>query len=187
MMELPNELESALLGRRVVFLRGRLDDSTANRVIAQFLLVSRTAPGQLVELYLDSPGGSLSAALSIYDIIQTLGAPLATTCMGTAGGASVLVLAAGTAGRRYALPHARIHLSEEEMAVSTAKPDELDEVARLRTRWLTALAQHVGHSAARLSRDLSAHKWLSAAEARDYGLVDGIIPGSPGGAQLRPG
>jgi ATP-dependent Clp protease, protease subunit len=181
MMDLPDELQSALLGRRVVFLRGRLDETVANSVIAQLLLVSRTAPGQLVELYLDSPGGSLSAALSVYDVIQTLGAPLAINCMGTAGGASVLVLAGGAAGRRYALPHARIHLSEEEVTLSTAKPTELEEVARLRMRWQTALAQHIGHSAARLARDLSANKWLSAAEARDYGLVDGIIPGSPTG------
>jgi ATP-dependent Clp protease, protease subunit len=178
-MELPDELQSALLGRGVVFLRGRLDESTAYRVIAQLLLVSRTAPGQPVELYLDSPGGSLSAALSVYDVIQTLAAPIATTCMGTAGGASVLVLAGGTAGRRCALPNARIHLTEEEVTVSTATATELEELARLRRRWQTALAKHIGHSAAQLAHDVSANKWFSAAEARDYGLVDGIIPGPP--------
>jgi ATP-dependent Clp protease, protease subunit len=184
-MELPPEVHSALLGRRVVFLRGRLDETTANTAVAELLLVSRTAPGLPLELYLDSPGGSLSAALSVYDVVQTLGVPVSVTCMGTAGGAAVLVLAGGAAGRRYALPHARIHLSEEDVAIPAAKPTELQEAARLRARWHAALARHIGHSAAQLARDLSANRWLSAAEARDYGLVDGIIPGSSG-ATPRP-
>jgi ATP-dependent Clp protease protease subunit len=177
MMELPPDVQSALLGRRVVFLRGRLDEVTANSIVAQLLLVSRTAPGLIVELYLDSPGGSLSAALSVYDVIQSLGAPVSITCMGTAGGASVLVLAGGAAGLRYALPHARIHLSEEDVTIPAARSTELEEAARLRARWHAALVEHVGHSAAQLARDLAAGRWLSAAEARDYGVVDGIIPG----------
>src|SRR5918912_3027332 len=98
-MELPPDVQSALLGRRVVFMRGRLDEPLANTVIAQLVLVSRLAPGKPVELYLDSPGGSLSAALSVYDVVQTLGAPVSVTCMGTAGGAAVLGLAGGGAGR----------------------------------------------------------------------------------------
>jgi ATP-dependent Clp protease protease subunit len=179
MMDLPPELHSALLGRRVTFLRGRLDDSQANTVIAELLLVSRIDPGKPIEVYLDSPGGSLSAALSVYDVVQTLGAPVSITCMGTAGGASVLVLAGGGAGRRYALPHARIHLTEEDVTISGAKPTELEEAGRLRARWHAALAKHIGHSAAQLARDLASNRWLSAAEARDYGLVDGIIPGTP--------
>ena len=179
-MELPPDVQSALLGRRVAFLRGRLDELTANTIIAQLLLVSRTGPGLPVELYLDSPGGSLSAALSVYDVIQTLGAPVSITCMSTAGGASVLVLAGGAAGRRYALPHARIHLSEEGVDIPAANPTELEQAARVRARWHAALVKHIGHSAAQLARDLAANRWLSAAEARDYGLVDGIIPGTGG-------
>ena len=178
-MNLPPELQSALLGRRVAFLRGRLDESNANTLIAELLLVSRVAPGQPIEVYLDSPGGSLTAALSVYDVVQTLGAPVSITCMGTAGGASVLVLAGGTAGRRFALPHARIHLCEEDVTISAAKPTELQESARLRARWNAALAKHIGHSVTQLARDLASGRWLGAAEARDYGLVDGIIPGVP--------
>ena len=178
-MNLPPELQSALLGRRVAFLRGHLDESKANTVIAELLLVSRIAPGLPVELYLDSPGGSLNAALSVHDVVQTLGAPVSITCMGTAGGASVLVLAGGAAGRRFALPHARIHLTEEDVTISAAKPTELEEAARLRARWTAALVKHIGHSAVQLARDLASNRWLSAAEARDYGLVDGIIPGAP--------
>jgi ATP-dependent Clp protease protease subunit len=183
-MSLPPELQSALLGRRVVFLRGRLDDATANNVIAQLLLISRTAAGQPIELYLDSPGGLAGAALSVYDVIQTLEAPVATTCTGIIGGASVLVLAGGASGRRFALPHARIHLMQEQVVIVSAADanqvgSQTDEAARLWARWQAALVSHSAHSAEQLARDLTAGRWLSAAEARDYGLVDGIIPGPP--------
>jgi ATP-dependent Clp protease, protease subunit len=184
MMDLPPELQSALLGRRVVFLRGRLDDATANSVIAQLLLVARTTSGpeQAIELYLDSPGGSLMAALGLYDVLQTLSAPVSTICNARAGGASVLVLAGGASGLRYALPHARIHLTDEPVEMPGGNPRDLagaaGEAVRLRARWQAALAGHTSHSAAQIGRDLSTGRWLSAAEARDYGLVDGIIPGT---------
>ena len=106
-------------------------------------------------------------------------------CNGRAGGASVLVLAGGANGLRYALPHARIHLTDEPVDVPAGNAHDLashaDEAARLRARWQEALAGHTAHSAAQLGRDLSTGRWLSAAEARDYGLVDGIIPGPPAG------
>jgi len=188
-LNLPPELQSALLGRRVVFLRGRLDDATANSVIAQLLLVARMAPGpdqQTIELYVDSVGGSLVAALGVYDVLRTLDAAVSTICLGQVGGASVLVLAGGTSGLRYALPHARIHLADEpglEVAGGSARDlaSNAGEAARVRARWQAALVGHTVHSAAQLARDLSSGRWLSAAEARDYGLVDGIIPGPPAG------
>jgi ATP-dependent Clp protease protease subunit len=183
MMSLPPELQSALLGRRVVFLRGRLDEATANNVIAQLLLVAHTSPGGSIELYVDSPSGSVAAALSVYDVLQTSVTPVTTTCIGTCGGASVLVLAGGAAGRRFALPHARIHLQQDALDVPAGKPTQTttqaEEAVRLQQRWQSALAQHISHSPTQLARDLISSRWLSAAEARDYGLVDGIIPGVP--------
>jgi ATP-dependent Clp protease protease subunit len=187
-MNLPPELQSALLGKRVVFLRGRLDDAAANGVIAQLLLVARMAPRaqQAIELYVDSAGGSPGAALGVYDVLRALEAPVSTICLGTAGGASVLVLAGGASGLRYALPHARIHLSEEQVDLRPSTPADVasntGEAARLRARWQDALVGHTAHSPAQLGRDLSSGRWLSAAEARDYGLVDGIIPGPPSGS-----
>jgi ATP-dependent Clp protease protease subunit len=192
-MSLPPELQSALLGRRVVFLRGRLDETAANSVIGQLLVVTRLAPGpdpnKAIELYLDSAGGSFVAALTIYDFVQTLRARVSTICIGRAGGASVLVLAGGTNGLRYALPHARIHLLDEPVDAPAAKPNDLasyaGEAAHVRTQWQQALVGLTAHSAAQLERDLSAGRWLSAAEARDYGLVDGIIPGPPSAIPVR--
>jgi ATP-dependent Clp protease protease subunit len=183
MMNLPPDLQSALLGRRVVFLRGRLDEALANSVIGQLLVVSQMGPGIRIELYIDSAGGSPGAALSVYDMLQSLGAPVATTCLGTAGGAAVLVLAGGAAGQRAALPHARIHLTHARVdmppGVADAVADQAAQAAAVRTHWVAALARHSAHSAAQLERDLADGKWLSTAEARDYGLVDGIYPGQP--------
>jgi ATP-dependent Clp protease protease subunit len=185
MMGLPPELQSALLGRRVVFLRGRLDDAAANSVIAQLLLVARTSAGGTIELYLDSRGGSVGAALSVYDVLETSPAPVSTTCIGTCGGASVLVLAGGKSGQRFALPHARIHLAQDSVEVPEGDPRQTTgqavEAVRQQQRWQSALAQHITPSAGQLARDLRQGRWLSAAEARDYGLVDGIIPGVPTG------
>src|SRR5579859_5204491 len=150
MMNLPPDLQSALLGRRVVFLRGRLDEALANSVISQLLLVSQTGPGRTIELYVDSAGGSPGAALSVYDMLQALGAPVATTCLGTAGGASLLIVAGGAAGQRAALPHARLRLMHERADVPSDSANELAgyaaQAGALRTRWLNALARHCGHS-----------------------------------------
>jgi ATP-dependent Clp protease, protease subunit len=179
-LNLPPELQGALLGRRMVFLRGRLDDTAATGVITQLLLLGQMGDDGAIDLYVDSPGGSFSAALAVYDVMRTLASPVSTTCLATAAGAAVLIVAAGTAGRRFALPHARLHLTEETQDV---RPGDLasqaNEIAGQRARWRTALVQHIGHSPAQVERDLKTDRWLSAAEARDYGLVDGIIPGAP--------
>jgi ATP-dependent Clp protease protease subunit len=180
-VNLPPELQSALLGRRVVFLRGRLDAAAANNVIAQLLVVAGTSAGRTIQLYIDSPGGSIAAALSVYDVVQTSAASVSTTCIGTCGGATVLVLAGGRSGQRFALPHARIHLQQDSVDVPAGNADQAitqaTEAVRQQQRWQAALAQHITPSAAQLTRNLKEGRWLSAAEARDYGLVDGIIPG----------
>jgi ATP-dependent Clp protease protease subunit len=182
-MSLPPELQAGLLGKRLIFVRGRLDETNANGVISQLLLLAQMDPARTIELYLDSPGGSLSAALSLYDVMHTVSAPVSTTCLGTVGGATVLPLAGGASGLRYALPNARIHLIDEQVEVAGGRGNDLashaDQAARLRARWREVLARYTAYSGPRLDRDLTAGQWLSAAEARDYGLVDGILPGRP--------
>ncbi len=172
---------TALLGQRVVFLRGTLDDKLATDLVSQLLLLSQMDATAPVDLYINSPGGSFAAALTVYDVMRSVSAPVSTRCIGTAGGASVLVVAAGALGRRFALPHARLELSDESQNVPPSRAADVaraaEEAARVRQRWRTALLEHVGRSASGVERDLAAGRWLSAAEARDYGLVDGIIPG----------
>jgi ATP-dependent Clp protease protease subunit len=180
MRNLPPDLEAALLGKQVVFVRGTLDDAAANTVLAQLLLVSRISTGGPVEMYVDSPGGSLAGALSVYDMMQTLGVPVATTCVGTAGGASVLVLAGGTRGQRFALPHARIHLLDESVTLDPRPaPDVESTAANLKAqsvRWRTALLKHVSIPPEDLVATLTAPRWLTAQEAQQIGLIDAIVP-----------
>jgi ATP-dependent Clp protease protease subunit len=175
-MVLPPELQGALLDRRVVFLRGRLDDAMSNSVIAQLLLASQLGADKAIELYIDSAGGSINAALAVYDMIRSLAAPISTTCTGTAGGASVLILAAG--GKRSALPHARIHLTDDPVDMAPARGDNLaahaEEARRGTARWRTALLQATHQDADKLATDMAASRWFTASEALDYGLIDAV-------------
>jgi ATP-dependent Clp protease protease subunit len=125
----------------------------------------------------------VAAALAVYDMVQTLGSPISTLCLGSLTGPAVAVLTGGSAGRRYALPHSRIQLSDAAFDPPSAGQGDVTvraaEAQRQRTRWLECVARHSAHSVAHIGKDLASGRWLSAAEARDYGLVDGIIPGVP--------
>ncbi|MBV9578943.1 MAG: ATP-dependent Clp protease proteolytic subunit [Chloroflexi bacterium] len=179
MMNLPPELDAALLGSGIISVRGRLDETLANAIIPQLLVASRTAsPARGIDLYIDSPGGTLGAALSVYDVMQSLGMIVATTCIGVAGGASVLVLAGGTFGQRYALPHARVHLMDETTALEPRRAADLASHAQAvrdqSARWRSALLKHVRLPAERLVGELRAPRWLSAEEAQSVGIVDAL-------------
>lgn len=157
-----------------IFVRGRLDDALASSVIAQLLLPTT----EVVNVYIDSPGGSIPAALTLYDMLGTLGERAATTCTGTAGGAAVLLLAAPPPGRRAALPHARIHLTDDPVDLAPGRFDDpellAEEARRATARWRSALLQHVRQGPEQLAQDMQAGRWLSAAEAVEYGIVDHI-------------
>jgi ATP-dependent Clp protease protease subunit len=160
----------------LIFLRGRLDDALVASATAQLLLAGQLPTQDTVDLIIDSPGGSIAAALTLFDLLRTLGPRVATTCSGTAGGAAVLVLAAGAPSRRAALPHARIHLSDDvvDMAPSRFQNPEVEaeEARRATARWRAALLQRVRQSPEQLAQDMAAGRWLSASEAIDYGIVD---------------
>jgi ATP-dependent Clp protease protease subunit len=178
-MNLPPELESALLGNSIVYVRGRVDEALANQVIPKLLLGARIAnPSRGMDVYVDSPGGTLAAALSVYDVMQSLGIIVATTCIGVAGGAAVLLLAAGTPGQRYALPHARVHLMEETTELEARRATDLviqaDAIREQSARWRAALLKHIHVPPERLVTELSAPRWLTAQEAQSLGLIDAI-------------
>ena len=176
---LPPELEAAFFGQQIVFLRGQLNSQLANSILAQLLLMARTGGGRQIELYIDSPGGEVGAALSVYDAMQSAGVPVSTTCTGTAGGAAVLLLAGGTPGKRMALPHARVHLVDETTALDPRRATDLEAAAAAvrdqSARWRTALLKHVDIPAATLVQELAAPRWLTASEARSLGLIDVIV------------
>ncbi len=185
MRNLPPELEAALFEKQVVFVRGRLDEAVANAIIAQLLLISRTATGKPVEMHIDSPGGILGAALSVYDMMQMLGVAVSTTCVGTAGGATVLLLAGGTSGQRFALPHARVHLMDESVALQGLRAADLaagaEAIKAQSVRWRAALLKHLRVPHDELVRELSAPRWLTAQEAQGLGLIDSVVAQAPRG------
>ncbi|MEU8617689.1 ATP-dependent Clp protease proteolytic subunit [Streptomyces sp. NPDC048623] len=171
---------SKLLQERIVFLGTPIDETSANDVIAQFLHLDYASPGQVISLYINSPGGSVSAMTSVYDTISTVSCEVETICLGQAVGPAAVLLAAGTPGRRLALPGARIVLQQPALDEPLqGQPSDLDLQARelLRQRELIAalLAGHTGRDRARIDADLDRITVLDAPAALAYGLVDDVI------------
>ncbi|WP_128430470.1 ATP-dependent Clp protease proteolytic subunit [Streptomyces cyaneus] len=172
---------SKLLEERIVFLGTQIDDISANDVMAQFMYLEHKDPGQDVSLYINSPGGSFSAMTAIYDTMQFVTCDVETICLGQAGSAGAVLLAAGTPGKRFALPGARmvIHqpgLPEPVEGQASDLAIQADELTRIRARLEEMLARHTGRSREQVSEDIERDKILSAQEALEYGLVDRIIP-----------
>ncbi|MFJ9809624.1 ATP-dependent Clp protease proteolytic subunit [Streptomyces sp. NPDC101158] len=171
---------SKLLQERIVFLGTPVDETSANDVIAQFLHLDYSAPEQVISLYINSPGGSISAMTSIYDTIRTVSCEVETICLGQAVGPAAVLLTAGSPGRRLALPGARIVLQQPTLDEPLqGQPSDLDIHARelLRQRALVAglLAEHTGQDLDRIEADIDRTTVLDAAGALEYGLVDHVV------------
>ncbi|TLQ47270.1 ATP-dependent Clp protease proteolytic subunit [Streptomyces marianii] len=169
-----------LLDERIVFLGTPVDDTCANDVIAQFLYLEYAAPDQDISLYINSPGGPVSAMTAIYDTMQTVTCDVVTTCLGQAASTAAVLLAAGTPGRRAALPGARVVVQQPSLPEPVrGQPTDLgiraQELLRLREQLTAMFARHTGRSAERVAADLDRDTVYDAAGARDYGLVDHII------------
>ncbi|MFG2176539.1 ATP-dependent Clp protease proteolytic subunit [Streptomyces niveus] len=170
---------SKLFEGRIIFLGTALDETSANDVIAQLLHLEYAAPDQDIALYINSPGGSLSAMSAIYDTMQVVGCDVATTCLGQAVSTAAVLLAAGAPGKRMALPGARVVLQqpgiEEPMR---GQPSDLaihaEELLRLRALMADMLMRHTGQSAERIDNDIDRDTVFDAAGAREYGLVDQV-------------
>lgn len=171
---------SKLLDERIVFLGTPIDDTSANDVMAQFMHLEYLAPDRDISLYINSPGGSFSAMSAIYDTIQFVTCDVETTCLGQAASSAAVLLAAGTPGKRYALPGARVLIHQPSLAepVQGQTSDlaiQADELLHTRARLEKLLVQHTGQSAERVAADIERDKIFDASEAVDYGLVDRII------------
>jgi ATP-dependent Clp protease protease subunit len=176
------DIFSRLLKDRVVFLGAPIDDEVANVVIAQLLFLVSEDPDKDIMLYINSPGGQVSAGLAIYDTMQSLQCDVATYCIGQAASMASFLLAAGTSGKRQALPHARVMI-HQPLAGFQGQAVDIDIHAReiLRTRdTLNALyAKHTGRSAEQIQRDTDRDRFLSAEEAVEYGLIDRVLAAHP--------
>jgi len=174
------DIYSRLLRDRIVFVGGMIDDEMANLVTAQLLFLSNEDPRAEISLYLNSPGGTVSAGLAIYDTMQFIRPEVATYCIGMAASMGALLLAGGTKGKRYTLPNSRVLIHQPLIrGVLTGPASELDiearEILRLRKRLYEILAKHTGQSAEAIERDCDRNKWLNAVEAVEYGCVDKIL------------
>ncbi|MVA74685.1 ATP-dependent Clp protease proteolytic subunit [Auraticoccus sp. F435] len=172
------DVYSRLMEGRIVYLGTELDDGVANALIAQLLHLDAEDPEQEINLYINSPGGSVTAMFALYDTMQYTRAPIATTCVGQACSTAAVLLAAGEPGRRSVLPHARVLLHQPSAQGRGTIPDLIlaaDEVLRLRTDMEQVLSRHTGRPPEELRRDTDRDRILRAGEAVAYGVVDSVI------------
>ena len=174
------DIYSRLLRDRIVFVTGTIDDEVADTVICQLLFLSNEDPKADISLYVNSPGGSVSAGLAIYDVMQYVRPDVATYCVGLAASMSAILLAAGADGKRHVLPNSRVLIHQPLIhGVLTGRATELDiearEIIRLRKRLYEILAQHTRQSVEQIERDCDRNKWLAADEAVAYGCADKIL------------
>lgn len=173
------DVYSRLLSDRIVYLGTPIDDGVANVVIAQLIHLESDAPDTQIELYLNSPGGDPTAMLGIYDTMQFLRSPVATTCVGQAAGSAAVLLAAGEPGRRTVLPHARVVLQQPGQDGQRGDVTDLQvaakEISRVRAEMDALLARHTGHSTDQIHADTERDLVLGAEEAVAYGLVDAVL------------
>lgn len=172
------DVYSRLLSDRIVFLGTEIDDGVANVIIAQLLHLESTSPDQGINLYINSPGGSITATLAIYDTMQFLRAPVGTVCVGQAASTAALLLAAGEPGRRGVLPHARVLLHPPTAGSQGTLPDleiQAKEIQRMRLEVDDLLALHTGQDTGRLREDTVRDRIFTSAQAVDYGLADEVV------------
>ncbi len=172
------DLFSRLLKDRIVFLGEEVDDDSANAIIAQLLFLESEDPDKEVTLYINSPGGVITAGLAIYDTMQYIRCPVATVCIGQAASMAAWLLAAGSPGLRRALPHSRIMIHQPLGGFSGQATDiaiHAEEILGMRRRMNAILARHTGQSEARVQQDTERDRYLSAVEAKEYGIIDDVI------------
>ena len=170
---------SRLLMDRIVFLGTPVTDDVANVIIAQLLFLESDNQDRDIHMYINSPGGSVSAGMAIYDTMQYLKSPVSTTCMGMAASMGAFLLMAGRKGKRFALPHARImiHQPSQNGGGGSASDIEIQakEILFLREKLNFLMAKHTGQPLERIERDTDRDRFLSAEEAKEYGLIDQVI------------
>jgi ATP-dependent Clp protease protease subunit len=172
------DIYSRLLVDRIVFLGTPVDDTVSNVIIAQLLFLQMTDPKKDIHLYINSPGGSVTAGLAIYDTMQFLTCDVNTYCIGQAASMGAVLLAAGTKGKRYALPNARIMIHQPWGGVQGQATDisiQAQEILRLKDRINEILAKHCGKADVTVAKDTDRDRFMSAEDAKSYGLVDEVV------------
>jgi ATP-dependent Clp protease, protease subunit len=172
------DIYSRLLKERVVFLVGEVNDQTANLVIAQLLFLESENPDKDINLYINSPGGSVSAGMAIYDTLQFIKPDVSTLCMGLAASMGAFLLSAGARGKRFALPNARVMI-HQPLGGARGQASDIEiqarEILYLKERLNNLLAEHTGQPVERIGRDTDRDNFMSAEDAQAYGLIDSVL------------
>jgi ATP-dependent Clp protease, protease subunit len=172
------DIYSRLLKDRIIFLGSAINDDVANLVIAQLLFLEAEDPDKEINFYINSPGGLVTAGMAIYDTMEYIKSPVATLCMGQAASMAALLLAAGEAGKRFSLPHARI-LIHQPMGGFSGQATDVDiharEILRMREELNQIMAGHTGQPIERISQDTERDFFMSGQQAKEYGLIDDVI------------
>ena len=179
------DIYSRLLKDRIVFLGTPVDDDVANVVIAQMLFLESEDPDKEINLYINSPGGSVTAGLAIYDTMQYVKPPVSTICMGQAASMGALLLAAGAKGRRLSLPHSRIMIHQPSGGFGGQASDielHAKEILRLKAKLNEILMKHTGQQLDRIEKDTDRDYFMGAGEAKEYGLIDEVVIKKPASA-----
>jgi ATP-dependent Clp protease protease subunit len=178
------DIFSRLLKDRIIFLGTPVSDHVANTIIAQLLYLESEDPDKEISLYVNSPGGSVTAGLAIYDTLQYIQPEVTTICLGQAASMGAVLLAAGAAGKRLALPNARVLIHQPLMAGLSGQATDIDiqaqEIMKLRETLSDVLVRHTGQSKEQIQEDTERDYYMSAIEAKEYGIVDKVIEGRPG-------
>lgn len=172
------DIYSRLLEDRIIFLGSSINDFVANAVVAQLLFLQKENKKQDIHMYINSPGGSVTAGLAIYDTMQFVECPISTWCIGQAASMGAVLLAAGTKGKRYSLPHSRIMIHQPWGGARGTAEDihiQAREIKTLKKTLTAVLARHTGQTAERIDADGDRDHFMSGAEAKAYGLVDEVI------------
>ncbi len=180
------DIYSRLLRERIVFLCDEVNDQIASLVTAQLLFLEAEDPDKEIYLYLNSPGGSVTSGLAIYDTMQYIRPPVSTLCLGQAASMGAILLAAGASGKRYALPHSRVMI-HQPLGGAQGQATDIDiqskEILRIREQINGILAQHTGQDIDRIQADTERDRFMTGQEAVDFGIIDEVITERPTGGE----
>jgi ATP-dependent Clp protease protease subunit len=168
-----------LFEERIIFLGVQIDDASANDVMAQLITLESIDPGRDILIYINSPGGSMTSMMAIYDTMQYIQPEIQTYCLGQAASAAAVLLSAGTKGKRFALPNSRILIHQPAVEQGYGQSSDLEiqarEILRMRSAMEMILARHTGQDEDRVRRDIERDKFFTAHEAKEYGMVDEVL------------
>src|SRR5437762_9155767 len=173
-----SDIYQRLLRNRIIFLGTQVDDASANLVCAQLLLLAAEDADRDISLYINSPGGSITSGLAIYDTMQYVACDVATVCMGLAASMGQFLLCAGAPGKRFALPHSRILMHQPHGGIQGQAADiaiQAEQIVYLKQMMAERIAHHTGQTVEQIEADSDRDRWFTADEARDYGIIDQVI------------